>query len=248
MRKLNKLLTSTLAALALSTASVQADSSGWSVGVIQNFADFTTIGQENEPGKIVLSASATNNETTKATHSKSVEFPSIFLEYSGRPDSGSPLASTFGVSYIPGEASIGSKSRTDTAATVGADANSDGTYTAKAELSNHLSIYLEPTLMMGNDVFGFYGKLGASGAQVKTLERLAVGTAGDSSTSDEAMVFGGTVGAGVKAVFGNGILIKGEWTDTQYNEVELRSPTGNQNTIIATPEVQMFRVSLGYNF
>ena len=54
------------------------------------------------------------------------------------------------------------------------DAGSDdsGTYTAKAEVSDHITIYVEPTLYAGNG-FGIFLKAGVSHVTVNTLESLA---------------------------------------------------------------------------
>jgi hypothetical protein len=80
------------------------------------------------------------------------------------------LGMTVGLEYIPGEASLGSKARTDTVSDSEETSTDTGTYTAKAEISDHVAVYLEPTI--GTDNFGVYAKGGLTRVTVSSLESI----------------------------------------------------------------------------
>ena len=205
---------------------------GVSVGITLSSADFDTAGKELEGGGTL---STTDNESNSGTAASTVEFGSGFIEYT------SAQGSTFGVSYIPGDATLGTKSRTD-ANDINTD---DGTYTAKAEISDHWTAYVEPTLML-NENFGVFVKGGASKVTVNSLESISFGT--DDSAYGNVDVWGVTYGAGFKAVHENGLFMKLEAMKTEYGTVTLRSTTGNKNTITADPESESVSLHIGYNF
>jgi hypothetical protein len=83
-----------------------------------NQADFETTGSQFDDSEA----------TTTGSAAKSVDYGSIFLEYT------LAQGTTIGVGYIPGDAEIGAKSRTDSETATGRDS---GTYTAKASISDH---------------------------------------------------------------------------------------------------------------
>ena len=207
---------------------VKADS-GIAFGVIGNMATFDTDGTEAD--------SATKNA---GTHSEAVDYPEVFLEYAAQYEH---VGMTFGIAVIPGDTEIGAKSRTDTASDANESSDDSGTYTAKAEVSDHITIYVEPTVYAGNG-FGVFFKAGVSHVTVNTLESIAKGT--DSATYPNRSVFGGMTGAGIKYQAENGLLIKLERTDTVYETVDLDG--GNGNTISAQPEQSSTRLSIGYQF
>ena len=227
--KLIALISTLVLMLGVLSLPVKADS-GIAFGVIGNMATFDTDGVENEG----------SGENNAATHSNDVDYPEVFLEYAAQYEH---VGMTFGVSVIPGDTEIGAKSRTDTASDAN-DANDDGgTYTAKAEVSDHITIYVEPTLYAGNG-FGIFLKGGVSHVKVNTLESLALGD--DSSAYGNQSVFGGMTGAGIKYQAPNGLLVKLERTDTVYETVDLDGNNGN--TISAQPEQSSTRLSIGYQF
>jgi opacity protein-like surface antigen len=212
---------------------------GISIGVIGDSADFSTTGKEYQ-----LTGGVPNGEDAKTgSHSADAEFPAIFIEYTGGEAGG--MSYSLGIEYTPGEAEIGAKSRTDTNSTAGNDGGDDGTYTAKAEIEDLTTLYIEPGYQI-NDNFALYGKTGISHTTVKTLESLANGT--DSSTYPDADVFGFLYGIGVKANLNSGIFAKLEATTTNFETVKLGSNTGNKMQIEANPEKESVRLAIGYNF
>ena len=154
---------------------------------------------------------------------------------------------TLGVSYTPMDNEIGAKSRTDTQSetTDSASSNDSGTYTAKADISEHATIYIEPTYMP-TDNFGLYLKGGVSRVVVNSLESIAFGE--NSSAYGNETVLGGMYGLGAKIVHDSGLLFKLEYTKTIYETVTMTSTTGNLNVISADPEIEAFRFAIGWQF
>ena len=209
---------------------------GISIGVIGDSASFSTSGEESDPGVI-----PTGTEVNAATVSKDVDFPAVFIEYTGGDAGG--MSNSVGVEFTPGEAELGAGTRTDSN-----DENSgsnDGTYTAKAEIENLTTLYIEPGYQI-NDNFALYGKTGISHTTVKTLESLANGIS--SSTYADADVFGFLYGVGIKANTNFGIFAKLEATTTNFDTLTVSSNTGNKNKIVASPEKDSVRLAIGYNF
>ena len=206
---------------------------GLSIGIIANESDFNTKGYEKE--------GSGDNEINSTSISNSVEFVSMFVEYMVGPDQGFNM--TFGIEHIPDEATLGAKSRTDSVGDSSAD--DSGAYTAKAEISDHVSLYAEPTIMF-NENFGVFLKGGATHITVRSLENLNQGD--DFSAYGSESVFGVMGGIGVKAISPSGIFVKVEATKTEYGTVTLNSVTGNKNVISAEPDQESVRFALGYNF
>ena len=226
--KLIALISTLVLMLGVLSLPVKADS-GIAFGVIGNMATFDTDGVENE-----------GTEHNAATHSSDVDYPEVFLEYAAQYEH---VGMTFGISVIPGDTEIGAKSRTDTQSDTNETSDDSGTYTAKADVSDHITIYVEPTLYAGNG-FGIFLKAGVSHVTVNTLESITQGT--DSSAYGNKSVFGGMTGAGIKYQAANGLLVKVEHTETVYETVDLDGNNGN--TISAQPEQSSTRLSIGYQF
>ena len=205
---------------------------GWAMGVIGSGAHFSTKGTETDSG---------DNRNNSEEKDANVLYGSIFLEYTHGDD----YAMTFGVSYSPFQSTIGSGARSDTTTAAEEDSQDDGTYTAKAKVSSHATIYIEPT-MMTSDSFGVYLKGGVARAMVDSLEKIAVGE--DSSVYGNEAVNGLLYGIGVKGVYDNGIFFKLEGIGINYQKVKMKSTSGNQNTIEADPQQLAVRFAIGYSF
>ena len=236
-RALKKLITSVLVAFGLFlsaflTSSAMAGSFG--IGAIGSGAHFGTTGNEIDGG-----------ELNGAEQDANVLYGSIFAEYTF----GEMYGLTLGVSYTPMDRSLGTKSRTDTQTTADAAdssaSNDSGTYTAKADISSHATIYIEPTFMP-TDNFGLYLKGGVSRVIVNSLESITFGE--DSSAYGNETVLGGMLGLGAKVVHDSGLLFKLEYTKTIYETVKMTSTSGNKNIISADPEIEAFRLAIGYKF
>lgn len=233
MKNITKLFLSAIVALGLSTSVHSFE--GFSIGAIYAQTDFDATGSEHK----VNDGSATLTTST-GTDTESADIPSVFLEYTFAQ------GSTVGMEYIPGDAVIGNKTRTHTAntGTPNTGHRSSGTVRAKAEVSDHVTFYVEPTYMMTEN-FGIYVKGGASNVTVNSLENM--GATGNLSTYGNQDVWGVTYGIGAKVSSGN-YFAKLEHMETEYGTVTLTSTTGNKNTVEADFESTATRIALGYNF
>ena len=212
---------------------------GFAVGAAGNYATFDTTGTERE-------GNSTNTNTDTETASTSIEenavYGSFFAEIVAKGDM---AGITLGAEFVPGEAELGAKSRIDTNG-VDPVENDDGTYTAKADVSDYWSVYLEPTIYL-NDNVGFFVKGGYSQLTVNSVEDgLAVGT--DSATYGEDEVTGTSWGYGLRAKSDAGVLMKLEYIETEYDTVTLDSTTGNKSRITADVDQQVVKISIGYQF
>jgi len=212
---------------------------GFARGILGAGAEFTTTGSEKE-------GTGDQETNTAGQEKETLPYGSIFAEYS----LGEVFGLTFGVSYTPWqEGELGAKSRTDTTsedvnASLGGS-NDTGTYTAKANVSDHASIYLEPTYMPTKN-FGVYIKAGLARVAVQSIESIALGE--DSSAYGDETIDGTMYGVGVKGVYDSGFFVKLEVIRIYYDEVKMTSTTGNKNTITAEPEQLAGRLAIGYKF
>ena len=209
----------------------------FAIGIIGATGEIDTSGSETEQGV------GNDGEINTTSFQQNIVYGSLYAEYTF----GEMYGMTLGVSYTPMDRSIGAKSRTDTQSetTDSASSNDSGTYTAKADISNHATIYIEPTFMP-TDNFGLYLKGGVSRVIVNSLESIAIGA--DSSAYGNETVLGGMLGFGAKVVHDSGLMFKLEYTKTIYETVKMTSTTGNKNIISADPEIEAFRFAIGYQF
>ena len=230
MNRVNKLIVTLSASMLISGAAFALD--GFSLGVIGTTADFNTSGKEL---KGEYGGAKETDASTSIT--QSVDYPSAFIDYTHVWDQ---FGLTVGLEVTPGDASLGAKSRTDAESPADTDSD-DGTYTAKAEVSDYLVLYMEPTLMVKENV-GIYLKGGVTELTVKSLE------SGLTSTYGDETVYGVMTGIGIKATHENGMGFKLEYAQTDYEGVELVSTTGNKNRIEADIDQTATRLAIFYNF
>ena len=116
---------------------------GLAFGVVGSTSTFDTTGEEMEGIGTSPTAFDTNGPLTV---SKDVDIGSAFIEVLARGDLG---GITLGFEYIPGDAEIGAKSRTDADNGDASGEADTGTYEGKAEISGHKSIYRANILSNG---------------------------------------------------------------------------------------------------
>ena len=189
---------------------------GMAVGVIGTMSSFDTSGSEQEGHG---AATQQGVETITGSASNDVDYGSIFVEFIAKE---SWAGYTIGAEYIPGAASLGTKTRTDTASATedGATSDDSGDYTAKAEIEDHFSVYIEPTVY-ASEGLGLYLKGGASRVTVKSLESIERGQ--NSSAYGDQDVWGLLLGAGLRYTHSSGMLLKLEYAQTDYSSVTLTS-------------------------
>ena len=228
MKKLRILLSVFLGAFLFT--SVQAGSIGF--GISGNVGTISAEGTETE-----ASNSGTDNSIRSATAGNNFGFGTAFLEY----NFGDSERFTIGVDYVPGTADVNNKnlSRTDVTAD-GNEANQqDGTRTANAEISDHITYYAELVL-----VEGFYVKAGIAQVDIKTKDSYTTGTYGlyPDKTLD-ATIFG----LGVKGDLGDGNLFyKLEGTYHDYDNFSATSTTSN--TVSASLDGYNGKLAIGMKF
>ena len=210
----------------------------YAIGVAAHSGTFETTGQEKEGYNLINIQPIEENNS--GVISEDVDFGAAFIEIVGR-DGWQGM--TVGLEYIPGTASMGAKTRTDSDGDTSDDADT-GDYTGKAEVSDHITLYFEPTIYPTEN-FGIYGKLGVSHASGKSLENIDKGAS--SSTYGDFDLTGATYGFGLRAKVGL-FMIKTDWYKTEYKEVSLESGTGNKNRITARPEHEGARIAIGLQF
>ena len=169
---MKKIITSVLVALGLFLSAFVTSSAmagNYAIGIIAATGKAETTGTETDTGG-----------TTRGSSQEDILYGSLFVEYTF----GEMYGMTVGASYTPMARSLGMQSRTDTASDCKGCGGSDaGTYTAEANISDHATIYVEPTFMP-SDNFGFYLKGGVSRVIVNSLESIALGD--DSSVYGDA--------------------------------------------------------------
>lgn len=237
-------LVSVLLSVSTSNASGLDDFAGVSIGVVGAQADFDSSGTEFDPG-----ATADTDENNKGSVSETVDYAGVFVEISTGAEGGSGFGITVGGEWIPVDGSIGARSRTDANDTQTPAANdATGTYTAKAEVENHLSAYIEPTYMF-NNTFGVYGKAGLSKVTFNSLENL---TNGDASTSyGNKDVVGRLYGAGVRIHSKYGLFAKVEYLATDYDEFTLNGTNSlgrDKKIFVDEIESRATRIAIGFNY
>jgi len=238
MNKILKISLATLIAGTLTTSVIAGEAhSGLSIGVTASSNDFDVYGSEREKMQ-GLGDGGYQDDESSASRSFSQDVGSLFIEYT------TMQGSSFGAEYIPGSGTIATETRTDTCGAGGDDANKScaGTSTAKADVDNFWTFYVEPTYMV-NDVFGVYARGGVSKIRVSTLETLH--TTGAYGNID---VYGGTYGLGVKAFHPAGIFVKLSAEKTEFKDFTLESTGGENMEVSGDIDVETVKLALGYNF
>ena len=183
----------------------------------------------------------TSGTQTKASESAAGAIPGAFIQYTFG-DNGFVV----GLEKIPGRASLGRQERTTTDALEGNDPNNtsdapSGTQTAKANVQDHISAYVETP---GWGPTGLHVKLGYSKATIETEESLYTGAAYGNED-----INGYTVGVGFKNANDNGMLMKVTAEYTDYDNVTFNSTGSDVSTkIVADPEIYALKLSIGYQF
>jgi len=226
MKNIKKALISMIAIIGLTSSAFAFE--GFSIGTTYSNIDFTTVGTERTNG---LGASGSAGVTsTPLTKSGSEDLGSIFAEYTFSQ------GSTIGVDYIDGTAELAKASRTSLTPA--------GTVTASADISDPLTLYVEPTYMF-NEKFGVYVKGGVTELTVTPKETDSANVT--TSTYKAKDLYGMMTGYGAKYYMGN-FFVKAEYTETDFATYSHTSTTGEGNTISADIDTEETKFSLGYNF
>lgn len=224
MNNLKTLLATTILATSFSTAAL----SQISVGVSAAYGNFD--GEATE-----------TNVTAKAAKSGDADFPfaSIFAEYSTTLDKSWKLA--IGLDYIPLETEIESLTRNSTSKNAGTTTG-DGPTTAKMELKNHATLYIQPSYMI-DQTLSVFGKVGYSQADLNiTASNAATG----SSLNKKDTLEGYLVGVGIQNNISKTAFVRLEANYTDYDTVNYTNSTGTKFT--GDGKLMAAKVSIGTSF
>lgn len=231
MSKLKNIMITLAALVAMTSYSFAFE--GLSIGTVYSDADFSTSGSETTDAD-----GGGTLQKTSTTKSGAAEYGSVFVEYTFAQ------GSTIGAELIPGDADLGKGSRVQAAAGAGAGGDAAGTINVSATVSDHTTLYVEPTFML-NEKFGVYLKGGA--AKVTVTPKYTETADVIQSTYGSKDVYGVMTGIGAKYYMGN-MFVKLEHVETEYGAYTFQSTTGDLNTITADIEQEATRIALAYNF
>ena len=224
MNNLKTLLATTILATSFSTAAL----SQISVGISAAYGNFDGEARET-------------NVTAKAAKSGDADFPfaSIFAEYSTTLDKSWKLA--IGLDYIPLETEIESMTRSS-ASLNAAGAAGSGNTTAKMELKNHATLYIQPSYMI-DQTLSVFGKVGYSQAD---LNINATNAATGSTLNKKDTLEGYLVGVGIQNNISKTAFVRLEANYTDYDTVNYTNSTGTKFT--GDGKLMAAKVSIGTSF
>jgi hypothetical protein len=209
-------------------------------GIVADKSDFKTSGSEKEGFD---NAAGDGEVSTAAAKTKGVNIAHGFAEIIAKGDDSwlSHLGLSVGIDVIPGEETIRSETRTDTAVASGAGQQATETHATTAKVSNIASIYWEPTLYL-NDMIGVYYKAGATKMNVSAAK-----TGGTSRYNDQTL-YGKVTGAGLRLTHSSGIYLKYEHIETDWESLVFKSTSGNENHVYGDVDQESDRIAIGYKF
>ena len=212
--------------IAFLTGFVSAAYSQGSVGFTINMADIDTS----------VSDDIDSNGTTDTTKdiSNDVMFGSIFLER----QLGNGLV--VGIDLIPFEAEFESRSTTQTSRTT-STTDTSGTNKGTADVSKHLTFYVQPTkeLNNGNKIFATLGLVRAD------VESKVQSVSSTDKTVDQSLD-GIKLGLGLKRDVGANGFFKLELNKTDYDDIS--ATTSNNTKVTADIDSTVLGLSVGRSF
>ena len=176
-----------------------------------------------------------NNGTTDTTKniSNDITFASIFFEKALNDNM------SIGVDFIPFEAEFESRSTTQTSRTT-TSTDTSGTNKGTADVSRHLTLYVQPQKEMGNGLKVF-GTLGLVRADVESLVQSVSSTNKTVSQTLDGM----KLGLGLKKETGFG-FVRLEYSETDYDDIS--ATTSNNTKITADIDTDILALSIARNF
>ena len=214
--------------LMLSPAVVNA--AGLAIGVSASSNTLDTAGKED----------VDSNGTIDATKNVSddITIGSIFAEFTNMGDR---FGITLGVDYIPFDADIDKRSITQSELGDEDDTASTGTNSVEGTVSDHMTIYIQPGYMIGDNTM-LYGTFGFASA---TINGKSVSITHTDINKDQDLD-GTKIGVGIKKVFDSGLFIKADYSETEYDTITFT--TSNSTKATADLDNTAFALSLGKQF
>ena len=238
MKKISKL---SGVALLLTSISNVAFADNWNIGASASYGNID--GTANDTQTTVAGPTVAQ---TRGANSGDANFPfaSIFVEYAKTLDKDLDLI--IGLDYVPFKAEIDSKSFTDSNISLSKSAETStpatGTRTAKLELENYATLYLQPTYKIGGGT-AVYGKVGYIHGDVKIS---GSNTATGSTINAKDTLQGYTVGLGIQHNIDKNVFVRLEGNYTDHDNVSATDSLGTKFT--ADSEIYAGKISIGYSF
>ena len=238
MKKITKL---TSVALLLTSVTSTAFADNWNIGASASYGNID--GTANDTQTTVAGPTVAQ---TRGANSGDADFPfaSIFVEYAKTLDKDLDLI--IGLDYVPFKAEIDSKSFADSNISLSksgeASTPATGTRTAKLELENYATLYLQPTYKIGGGT-AVYGKVGYIHGDVKIS---GSNTATGSTINATDTLEGYTVGLGVQHNVNKNVFVRLEGNYTDHDNVKATDSLGTKFT--ADSEIYAGKISIGYSF
>ena len=230
MKKLLATVFATFFGFAINIAS--ADVGGVAIGISLSNNELDTLVTDD------IDSNGTVN-TTKAL-TDTVQAGSIFGELTLVGSSG-PLAVTLGVDYIPVDADLDKRSTTQATIKGSGTTSSSGTNSGKASIEDHFTFYIQPGFVMNGNTM-LYGTLGFARADITATWESVSST----NTTKVQSMNGSKVGAGIKHVRDNGLFLKLDYSETDYDKVSYT--TTNSTKVTGDIDNTMIALSIGKSF
>jgi opacity protein-like surface antigen len=238
MKKITKL---SGVALLLTSISNVAFADNWNIGASASYGNIDGTAKDTQ-----TTVAGPTVAQTRGANSGDADFPfaSIFVEYAKTLDKDLDLI--IGLDYVPFKAEIDSKSFTDSNISLSKSGElstpATGTRTAKLELENYATLYLQPTYKIGGGT-AVYGKVGYIHGDVKIS---GSNTATGSTINATDTLEGYTVGLGVQHNINKNVFVRLEGNFTAHDDVTATDSLGTKFT--ADSEIYAGKISIGYSF
>ena len=234
MKKITKLSS---VALLLTSISSAALADNWNVGASASYGNIDGTASDTQ----LDNRTSTTVAQTRGAKDGDADFPfaSIFVEYAKTMDK--DLDIIFGLDYVPFKAEIDSKSFADTSLE-GSSGNVAGTRTAKLELENYATLYIQPTYKIGGGT-AVFGKVGYIHGDVKIS---GSNTATSSTINATDTLNGYVVGLGVQHNINKNVFVRLEGSYTDHDSVTATDSKSTKFT--ADSEIIAGKLSIGYSF
>ena len=224
------------AALLLTSISSAALADNWNVGASASYGNIDGTASDTQ----LDNRTGTTVAQDRGAKSGDADFPfaSIFVEYAKSMNK--DLDIIFGLDYVPVKAEIDSKSFADTS--LEASTTGTGNRTAKLELENYATLYLQPTYKIGGGT-AVYGKVGYIHGDVK----ISGSNAATGSTINATDTLNGyVVGLGVQHNINKNVFVRLEGSYTDHDSVTATDSKSTKFT--ADSEIIAGKLSIGYSF
>ena len=233
MIKIKKIIPTALLLTSISSAAL---ADNWNVGASASYGNIDGTASDTQ----LDNRTSTTVAQTRGGKSGDADFPfaSIFLEYAKTMDK--DLDIIIGLDYVPFKAEIDSKSFADTSLEAGS--TTSGTRTAKIELENYATLYLQPTYKIGGGT-AVFGKVGYIHGDVKIS---GSNTATGSTINATDTLNGYVVGLGVQHNINKNVFVRLEGSYTDHDSVTATDSKSTKFT--ADSEIIAGKLSIGYSF